>query len=135
MNSKLEVDSKKILVVDDDEILLDVVSQLLFRLGHEVESANNGDKGLHLFLQRQYDIVLTDFDMPGMDGITLAFHIKESSPNTMVILMTGHDRETIMGLIKDSAVDLTLFKPFDLLAIVQILRETPTQRDEMRFAS
>ena len=75
----------------------------------------------------KYDLVFTDFDMPGIDGLTLAFHIKEYSPDTMVILMTGHDRESILGLIKDSAVDVTLFKPFDLEVILQILKETRTQ--------
>jgi DNA-binding NtrC family response regulator len=128
-DSKLEVGSKKILVVDDDEIILDVVSQLLSRLGYEVIFANNGDRGLDLFLNSQCGIVLTDFDMPGMDGITLAFHIKEKSPGTLVILMTGHDGERIKGQIKNSAVDLTLFKPFDLLTIEQILQETRTQRE------
>ena len=75
----------------------------------------------------KYDLVFTDFDMPGIDGLTLALHIKEYSPDTMVILMTGHDRESILGLIKDSAVDVTLFKPFDLEVILQILLETRTQ--------
>jgi DNA-binding NtrC family response regulator len=119
----MEVASNKILVVDDDEILLDALSQLLSRFGYEVVSANNGDSGLEYFINGPYDIVLTDFDMPGMDGITLASHIKENSPNTTVILMTGHDRETIKGQVQQSAVDLALFKPFELSTIVQILRK------------
>ena len=81
--------SKKILVVDDDELLLDAMSQMLFRLGYSVTVANDGEKGLSLFLRRQCDIVLTDFDMPGLDGISLAFRIKEMAPDTLVILMTS----------------------------------------------
>jgi DNA-binding NtrC family response regulator len=114
---------KKILVVDDDELLLEAVSQMLCSLGYDVISANNGDSGLNLFLKRKCDIVLTDLEMPGLDGISLALHIKEKSPDTPVILMTGHDRESIMGQMRDSAVDMTLFKPFDLFALGQLLPE------------
>lgn len=126
----MEVDSKKILVVDDDEILLDALSELLSRLGHQVISAKNGDKGFDLFLENKYDIVLTDYDMPGMDGITLALHIKKKSPDTRTILMTGHDKECIMDQIKNSKVDMTLFKPFDLFTIVRALQEKPTHQKQ-----
>ena len=122
--------SKKILVVDDDELLLDAMSQMLFRLGYSVTVANNGEKGLSLFLRRQCDIVLTDFDMPGLDGISLAFRIKEMAPDTLVILMTGHDRESIMGYIKHSAVDLALFKPFELLTLEKVLQQSQTRREQ-----
>ncbi len=126
---------QKILVVDDDDLLLDAVSQMLFRLGHHVIAANSGDQGLALFLKSECDIVLTDFGMPGLDGISLAWHIKEKSPDTVVILMTGHDRESIMGLIRDSSVDLALFKPFDLLTLEKILRETEPQREQKQMSS
>lgn len=122
--------SKKILVIDDDVLLLDAMSEMLFRMGYSVTVANNGEIGLGLFLRRKCDVVLTDFDMPGLDGISLAFHIKEISPDTVVILMTGHDRESIMGRIKHSAVDLALFKPFDLLTLEKTLQQTQTRREQ-----
>jgi DNA-binding NtrC family response regulator len=118
---------KTILVVDDNDMLLDAVSEMLFQVGYDVISANNGYKGLDLFLKGKCDIVLTDFDMPDLDGISLALLIKEKSPDTVVILMTGHDRESIMDQVRDSAVDLTLFKPFDLWTLVQTLQETQPQ--------
>ena len=121
---------KKILVVDDDELLLDAMSQMLLRMGYSVTVANDGEKGLSLFLRRQCDIVLTDFDMPGLDGISLAFRIKEMAPDTLVILMTGHDRESIMGYIKHSAVDLALFKPFELLTLEKVLQQSQTRREQ-----
>jgi DNA-binding NtrC family response regulator len=72
--------------------------------------------------------------MPGLDGISIALHIKEKPPDTVVILMTGHDRESIMDQVRDSAVDLTLFKPFDLWTLVQILRETQPQREQKQMS-
>ena len=125
----MKKESQKILVVDDDEILLEAVSQLLSLLGYEVISANNGQKGLAYFLNSQCDIVLTDYDMPGMDGITLACHIKEKYPNTLIVLMTGHEKNSITRQIQNSAVDLALFKPFELYKIRKILKEKRVQQE------
>jgi CheY-like chemotaxis protein len=124
---------KNILVIDDDETLLDVLAQLLTRSGYDVICAENGDKGMNLFLKGQFEIVLTDYDMPGMDGITLAHQIKDISPDTMVILMTGHDKSSIIEQIEASRVDLALFKPFDLLEIMQIFQKEQTQPEEQRL--
>lgn len=132
-DSKMELDSKKILVVDDDEIILNALSQLFARLGHEVITANNAYSGLNLFRKRLVDIVLTDYDMPGMDGITFAHHIKEMSPDTLIIIMTGHDRASILKQIENSEIDLALFKPFDFLEIMHILQEQQNRPEERRL--
>ena len=105
--------SEKILVVDDDTIR-DVVSKMLCRLGFEVSSADSAECGLALFLKNKFDLVITDFSMSGMDGINLAYYIKEKSPSTQVVLMTGHKKEVILSRIRDTAVDQALFKPFIL---------------------
>jgi CheY-like chemotaxis protein len=59
-------------------------------------------------------LVLTDFEMPAMDGLSLAGHIKERSPNTPVILLTGSDRETVRKKVERGPVDSVIFKPFGL---------------------
>ncbi len=107
--------SEKILVVDDDDTIRDVVSKMLCRLGFDVSSADSAESGLALFLKNKFDLVITDFSMSGMDGINLAYSIKEKSSSTQVILMTGHKKEVILSRIKDTAVDKTLFKPFTLM--------------------
>ena len=106
--------SEKILVVDDDHSIRDVVSKMLCRLGFKVSSADSAESGLALFLKNKFDLVITDFSMSGMDGIHLAYYIKEKSPSTQVILMTGDDKEVILSRIRDTAVDQALFKPFTL---------------------
>jgi DNA-binding NtrC family response regulator len=135
INCQISVESNKILVVDDDETLVDILSQLLTRFGYEVLSACNRKRGLDLFMENRFDTVITDYDMPGMDGITLADRIKKTSPATLVILMTGHDRESLTEKIKNSAVDLTLFKPFNLFSIAQVLTEERTRRTEERLGA
>jgi CheY-like chemotaxis protein len=131
--TQLNIESKKILIIDDDKTLLDVLSQLLTRLDYEAVCADNGYSGLDLFLKGQFEIVLTDYDMPGMDGITLAHQIKDISADTMVILMTGHDKSSIIEQIEASRVDLALFNPFDLLEIMQILPQEQTPPEEKRL--
>jgi DNA-binding NtrC family response regulator len=106
--------SEKILVVDDDDSIRDVVSKMLCRLGFKVSSADSAESGLALFFKNKFDLVITDFSMSGMDGIHLAYYIKEKSPSTQVILMTGDDKEVILSRIRDTAVDQALFKPFTL---------------------
>jgi CheY-like chemotaxis protein len=106
---------QKILVVDDDDTIRGVVSKMLCRLGYAVLSADSGEKGLALFLKNKFDLVMTDFSMSGMDGINLAYYIKEKSPSTQVVLMTGDDKEAILSKIKGTAVAKALFKPFTLV--------------------
>jgi len=118
----MDVSSKKILVIDDNNTIRGFVSQMLCRLGYEVSSADSGENGLSLFLRNQFDLVITDFEMPGMDGINLAHCIKEKSPSTQVVLMTGNEKEVILPRIKDSAVDLALFKPFNLVDIDETIQ-------------
>jgi two-component system response regulator (stage 0 sporulation protein F) len=107
--------SQKILVVDDDYTIRDIVSRMLCRLGYKVSSADSGEKGLALFLKNKFDLVMTDFNMSGMDGINLAYCIKEKSPSTQVVLMTGDEKEGILSRIKGTAVAKALFKPFTLV--------------------
>jgi DNA-binding NtrC family response regulator len=87
---------------------------MLCRLGFEVSSADSGETGLALFLKNKFDLVITDFSMSGMDGIHLADYVKEKSPATQVVLMTGADKAVILSKIKGTAVAKVLFKPFTL---------------------
>jgi CheY-like chemotaxis protein len=105
---------EKILVVDDDDSIRDIVSKMLGRLGYAVLSADSGEKGLALFIKNKFDLVITDFNMSGMDGIHLAYNIKDKCPAIQVVLMTGHDKEVILSKIKGTAVAKALFKPFTL---------------------
>jgi two-component system sensor histidine kinase EvgS len=120
--AKMDTISKKILVIDDNETVRDLVSKVLCRLGYEVSSVDSGEKGLSLFLKNGFDLVITDLNMPGMDGLSLAHNIKEKSPSTHVVLMTGSQNEDFLSGIKRSAVDRTVFKPFKVADIDQTVQ-------------
>ncbi|MCJ8499822.1 response regulator [Desulfatitalea alkaliphila] len=103
----------RILVVDDNDAIRSVVSRMLSGLGYEVASADNGESGLNVFLKHNFDIVLSDYEMPGMDGVALACRIKQYSPGVAVVIMTGSGKEDMI-IGKISAVDVVIAKPFSM---------------------
>ena len=113
----------QILVVDDSKAIRDVLSKMLSFMGFHVAVASNGNEGLHLFLTNSFDFVLTDVQMPGMDGWTLAFHVKDKSPDTPVVLVTGEEKKAIMEKLKGSCADSVLFKPFRLEDIQEMVQK------------
>ena len=106
--------NKRILVVDDDRAIRDILSGVLSFMGFSVAVARSGNEGLDLFLKDRFDLVLTDLRMPGMDGWDLAFHVKSRAPNTPVVLITGQQKEEVMESDKRDRVDFVMFKPFEL---------------------
>jgi CheY-like chemotaxis protein len=112
---------EKILVVDDNNIFLIVVSKMLSLLGYEVSSADSGENGLNVFRKSNFDIVLSDYDMPGMDGVAFACSVKNCSPRTPVVIMTGSGRESVFSR-KSAAVDEVISKPFTLAEIDETIQ-------------
>ncbi len=111
-----------ILVVEDDQAVRVVLSTLLSRMGYQVTQAANGAEALDLFSRRSYGAVLTDFQMPGMDGFTLASNIKSTSPKTPVIMITGSKQSLVYEKMKKGFVDSLLFKPFKTEDIHETVR-------------
>ena len=111
----------KILVVDDNNDLRIIVSKMLSRLGYEVASADSAENGLGVFFKNKFDIVLSDYEMPGMDGVAFACSIKKSSPRTRVVIMTGAGKETVFSR-KSTAVDEVISKPFTLAEIDETIQ-------------
>jgi len=112
----------KILIVDDTKDIRDTLSDMLSVMGFEVTVAGSGHEGLELFLKNSFDLVLTDLQMPDLDGWTLALHVKDRSPNTPVVLITGSEKKKVMEKLKGSCVDSVMFKPFTLEDIQETVR-------------
>ena len=113
---------KRILVVDDSEIMRVCLSDSLALSGYEVVTAADGIEGLELFLQDKFDLVITDCKMPGIDGLYLADIIKERSSNTPVLMITGQSRDEILEKMKTGQVDFLMFKPFGLEELHHIVQ-------------
>lgn len=123
LDKKMGVRFHHILVVDDDESIRNVVSDILRKMGLNVSSAENGKKGMNLFRSNNFDLVITDFDMPGINGIDFANKIKNKSPTTLILLITGSEKEDILSRIKGTAVDQVLFKPFSFAEVAKTVQE------------
>ncbi len=83
-------DSASVLVVDDEGANRYSVSKTLQRVGYAVSEAANGEEALEELEQQEFDVILTDIRMPGIDGVELLRRVKEQSPDAIVILMTGY---------------------------------------------
>jgi CheY-like chemotaxis protein len=79
-----------VLVVEDQDSARESLAELLRGEGYEVHEAADGNSAIALVDQHDLDIVLTDLMMPGSDGIAVLRHIRDVSPQTLVILMTAH---------------------------------------------
>lgn len=97
---------KKLLLVDDEEGIRKVLGISLSDMGYDVLTAESGDEALSIFRSESPPIVLTDIKMPGLDGIGLLQKIKIESPETEVIMITGHgDMELAIKSLKLEATD------------------------------
>ncbi len=82
--------ANKILIVDDEEIIVRLLSMSLRSDGYDIVTAYNGEQALEVFAAENPDIVVTDIKMPGMDGLELLKRIKEKDADKEVIIVTGH---------------------------------------------
>jgi signal transduction histidine kinase len=102
-----------ILLVDDEEGIRNVLNITLTHAGFRVLPAPDGEKGFKIFNDQKPDIVITDIKMPGIDGIELLKQIKQVSPDTEVIMITGHgDMDLAVKSLQHGAADF-ITKPID----------------------
>jgi len=108
-----------ILVVDDEKIILELTSMILKGKGYQVATAECGEDGVRIAAEKEPALILLDFMMPGMDGMTALRQIREACPDTSVIMFTGKGSEEIaVELMKAGASDYIL-KPFNNQDLVE----------------
>lgn len=104
----------RILVVEDEPLVREVITVYLTEDAHEIETAVNGREGLEKFKAGQFDLVLTDRAMPEMNGDALAAEIKKIAPGQPVILLTGFGDLMSGAGERPAGVDMVVSKPFTL---------------------
>ena len=125
MGAPLERKAKKgvILLVDDEETIIDVCTQMLQRLGYHVLEALNGQGAIDIFEKEKdiIDVVLLDMRMPGMNGATVYNRLIQIQPDVKVILFSGFfENQQIRKILKNENVDL-IQKPVSLKQMSQKL--------------
>jgi len=116
--------TKDILLVDDCVDLLHILSMILESQGFDVTAASNGFKALELLKNNEYRMMITDFNMPKMNGIELAVRVRKQHPGTRVVLVTA---DAFLGVI-DRAVSVGIneifTKPVDIRRLVATIRSS-----------
>jgi len=112
---------KKILIIDDEEIFVKPLVKAMKSEGFEVASAEDASEGFNKLSEDEYDMVLTDLKMPGIDGIDLTTKIKSEYPDISVIIMTAYGSiETAVNAMRAGAEDYIL-KPFSKEEILLLI--------------
>ena len=110
---------KHILVVDDEPLVRDAVKMMLDFDGHLVKTASSGKEALAILDKDQFDLVITDFEMPMMKGDELAAAIKARAPKQPVVMITAYAEMLQASGNPLTGVDLIISKPF----LLENLRE------------
>jgi len=116
----------RILIIDDEDLVLDTLHQILEMAGHEVMEAVDGEQGLERYRNDPTDLVITDIIMPRADGIETIMTLKREYPNVKIIAMSGGGRinqENLLGWAASLGVQHIVHKPFDSKKIVEIVRQ------------
>ncbi len=117
---------KKILVIDDEPIIRVSCQRSLSNEGYEVKSASSGKEGIDLLEKEAFNLVLLDIKMPDMDGIEVLKKIKNTWPETKIIMITGYSTvETAVKTLKLGALNY-LEKPFTPDTLIETIKEALT---------
>ncbi len=125
----------RILLVDDEDLVRNLVRMLLEMDHHLVEAASNGSQALELFQPGKFDLVITDYKMSGMKGDQLAAAIKAVAPRQPVVVFTGHAEAFQLDRNTSNHFDYVISKPCALEAlreaIATVLTPKPPPRDSL----
>ncbi|TMQ57737.1 MAG: response regulator [Candidatus Eisenbacteria bacterium] len=112
----------RVLVVDDDEINREICVEVLAPLGHEVHTASSGSEALQRITRDRFDLVITDLSIPGTSGWNVAKQVKEASPSTRVMLLSGWSVQQDPEQIMAGGIDLVLSKPVQVNELAQAVQ-------------
>ncbi len=115
---------ENMLVVEDEDIMREALSDYFSDVGHKVDTANNGDKALENLNLENYNIMIVDLKLPGRDGLSVLKEIRAKNPKAKVIIITAYPSiETAKEAIRGGATDY-LPKPFELDYLETIIRQS-----------
>jgi len=130
------MNNKKILIVDDEELLRDMLVEVLTAEGYKVDSAENGVEASELVMSNDYTLVATDFFMPKMNGLEFIKICQDSCPEIKFILFSGggkdleinEDENCIVYKGQEISVDLYIKKPFSINDILVSIENLLSQK-------
>ncbi|MBN2414227.1 response regulator [bacterium] len=103
-----------ILIVEDDEVVRDLLTEVCERWGYTTECVDNGRKGLEKFYANSYTLIISDIRMPVMDGLTMLEHIREKDSYIPIIIVTAYPSVDSAVESLEKGADYYLVKPVNL---------------------
>ncbi len=111
----------RILAVDDQAVILDLLSAMCQTAGYSVRTTDTAQQGLELALSEPFDIILTDLAMPGMSGLEMAREIRKRKPNLPIVLVTGWEVNLSPAQLEAAGITNVLYKPFRIEQLTDII--------------
>lgn len=124
----------KILIAENEYALRELIARGLEQRRHKVTQAQDGSEALEILKGAKFDLLLTDIDMPIMDGIALALSANRDYPKLRIIIMSGHEHQIERAQGLSEAVSRVISKPFSIARICEVVddvmgatRRTPSK--------
>jgi CheY-like chemotaxis protein len=116
---------RHVLVVDDDAAIREVLATFLAQYECAVHTAPDGASALALLQTAPVDVILVDWQMPGISGLEMACEVHKTKPHIPMALMTGTPKAIQPGTLRQTGISRVFAKPFDLEALVAWLQALP----------
>lgn len=116
----------RILIIDDDVQILNMLRQILEREGYEVVSAINGNEGIRLYREKPTDLIITDLIMPEKEGIETITELRRDFPDVKIIAISGGGRiapEVYLRMARSLGALRTFTKPIERKEIIETVQE------------
>jgi signal transduction histidine kinase/ActR/RegA family two-component response regulator len=121
----------RILVIDDEDSVRDVLSRMLKAKGHQVAVASNGEEGIERFRSEPFDLVFTDLGMPKLSGWEVGKTIKTLNPKVPIAMITGWGVELDRQKLNENGIDLSIAKPFNFDQVINLVSEAMELKEKM----
>ncbi|MGL1894212.1 MAG: response regulator [Spirochaetaceae bacterium] len=112
---------KKILLIDDDIIILKTYEHIFKNLNYQLTAISDSKKGLEIAINEDFDVILTDNKMPNLTGIELILELKKVKKDVNIYLLTGFIEKDQLKLLKSIGVTGIIEKPFSSSQIISLL--------------
>lgn len=113
---------KKILVIDDEKMIVDAMQVILEDMGYRVNGFQNSQEGEKDALENDYDLILVDLRMPEKNGAEVTESILKEKPNARILIITGHPTDPLAGRALDAGAMALVKKPFEIAKILDFLK-------------
>ena len=121
----------KLLVVEDNKDSREQFVTMLENLFDTIYTAEDGIDGLKKLQQHSFDIVITDINMPKMNGLEMIRSLREKNKDVITIVLSAHNEERFKSTAKDLLVDSYLYKPVDLAQLIEALMHMMQKKKEV----